>query len=53
MELTAEATRLVIILCSILGGLLLFFVPIGVALYIRHRSRLSQQKKNNLQLNEE
>ena len=53
MPMSPETTRLVIILCSILGGLILFFIPIGIVLYFKHKSMLAQQKRNSLQLNEE
>lgn len=53
MELTPQATTLVIIVCSILGGLLLILLPVGLLVLIRNRSAARLQKRNTLQLNEE
>lgn len=51
--LTDDETRIVIIVCSILGGLTLFLTPIIIILCVKHKRMVAARKKNNLQLNEE
>lgn len=45
--------RLLLILFSVLAGLLLFMIPIGLMICYQKRKRISTRRNPHLQLNEE